>query len=69
VRAECGKCGTTATIQVTGRIRFTYTQRDFHRCLIVRERMRANGGSTSDADCDHMVKAVTAERDRVVGRL
>jgi hypothetical protein len=68
MRAVCGKCGATATIQITGRNRFTYSQSEFHNCPIVQERMRANGGSTGDTDCDNMLKAVSAERERVLGR-
>lgn len=69
MQAQCAECGARAQITVKFK-GFSYSVAGFDTamCPVVRKRAEENGGSTNNTDCDHMLKAVSREYNRFMGR-
>lgn len=66
MRAICTKCGERATVTLTLK-GFYYHPGALLRCPVIKERMKKNGGTSSDMHCDHMALAAEAVADRIRG--
>jgi hypothetical protein len=69
MKATCGKCGGKAEVTLAANgFSYDMDRRARSECVVIRERMAAEGGSTNNTDCDHMLEAAQAVRERFLQR-
>lgn len=69
MQATCAKCGGKAEVSLTASgFSYNMDRRARSECTVILERMAAEGGRTSDTDCDHMLEAAQAARERFLQR-